>query len=99
MTTFSAAGGNAQGYLIRSKKKTNKWLFVIQEWWGLNDYIKREADAFSHELGDVNVLAIDMYDGKVAATPDSAMKYLRSASAARLENIVKCALAFAGVDA
>lgn len=99
MTTFSAAGGNAQGYLIRSKKKTDKWLFVIQEWWGLNDYIKREADAFSHELGDVNVLAIDMYDGKVAATADSAMKYMRNASAARLENIVRGALAFAGDDA
>ena len=99
MTSFAADGGNAQGYLIKSKKPSNKWLFVIQEWWGLNDYIKKESDAFYSELGDVNVLAIDMYDGKVASTPDSAMKYMRGASPARLESIVKGALAFAGTDA
>jgi carboxymethylenebutenolidase len=99
MTSFRADGGDAQGYLIKSKKKTNKWLIVIQEWWGLNDYIKKEADAFYQELGDVNVLALDMYDGKVATTTDSAMKYMRGAAPARLENIVKGALALAGPDA
>ncbi len=100
MVQFKAAdGSNAQGYLIKAKKKTNKWLFVIQEWWGLNDNIKNEADKFSTELGDVNVLALDMYDGKVAATPDSAMVYMRNAKADRLEAIVKAGLAFAGTDA
>jgi carboxymethylenebutenolidase len=99
MTSFAADGGNAQGYLIRSKKPSNKWLFVIQEWWGLNDYIKKEADAFYSELGDVNVLALDMYDGKVATTRDSAMKYMSGTPATRLESIVKGALAFAGSDA
>jgi carboxymethylenebutenolidase len=92
-------GTNASGYLIKSKKKSNKWLFVIQEWWGLNDNIKREADEFSSELDNVNVLAIDMYDGKVATTRDSAMKYMSAAKTERLATIVNGAIAFAGKKA
>ena len=100
MITYpSPDGKQANAYFIASKKKTNKWLIVIQEWWGLNDNIKREAEGFSSELGDVNVLAIDMYDGKVATTADSAMAYMKSAKSERLENIVKGAIAFAGEKA
>lgn len=98
--TFKAAdGSNAMGYEIKSKAKTNKWIFVIQEWWGLNDYIKREAETLSKELGNVNVIALDLYDGKVAATPDSAMKLMQAAKTDRIENIIKGALTHAGTDA
>ncbi|MFC4231119.1 dienelactone hydrolase family protein [Parasediminibacterium paludis] len=99
MISFKAEGGDAKGYFIKSKKKTNKWLFVIQEWWGLNDNIKKEAETFSKELGDVNILALDMYDGKVASVPDSAMQYMRNAKSERLEAIVKGGLAYAGTSA
>jgi len=98
--SFKAAdGSDAKGYEIRSKKKSKKWIFVIQEWWGLNDYIKRESDNLSTELENVNVLAIDLYDGKVAATPDSAMKLVQAAKTERLENIIKGALTHAGSKA
>lgn len=97
---FKAADGSvAMGYEIRSKKKTNKWIFVIQEWWGLNDYIKRESDNLSRELEGVNVLALDLYDGKIAATPDSAMKLVQAAKTERLENIIKGGLSYAGSNA
>jgi len=99
MVSFKAEGGEAKGYFIKSKKKSNKWLFVIQEWWGLNDNIKKEAETFAQELGDVNILALDMYDGKVASVPDSAMQYMRNAKSERLEAIVKGGLAYAGTDA
>ncbi|MBC7652603.1 MAG: dienelactone hydrolase family protein [Deinococcales bacterium] len=99
MVAFKADGGDAQGYLIKSRKKSKKWLFVIQEWWGLNDNIKKEAETFAAELGDVNVLALDMYDGKVASIPDSAMKFMQGAKSARLEAIVNGGLAFAGAKA
>ncbi len=99
MVSFNAEGGDAQGYLIKSKKKSNKWLFVIQEWWGLNDNIKKEAETFAQELGDINVLALDMYDGKVASVPDSAMQYMRNAKSNRLDAIVKGSLAYAGTNA
>jgi carboxymethylenebutenolidase len=98
--SFKAADGTeAMGYEIKAKKRTDKWVFVIQEWWGLNDYIKRESDNLSSELGDVNVLALDLYDGKVAATPDSAMKLVQAAKTDRLENIIKGGLAYAGSKA
>lgn len=98
--SFKAADGTtAMGYEIRSKKKSNKWLFVIQEWWGLNDYIKKESETFYKDLGDVNVIALDLYDGKIAATADSAMKLIQSAKTERLESIIKGAIAYAGTDA
>lgn len=88
--SFKAADGtDAWGYEIRSSKKSDKWVFVIQEWWGLNDYIKRESEVLSRELKDANVIALDLYDGKVAATPDSAMKLVRAAKTERLESIIK----------
>ncbi len=95
----SPDGREAQGYLIKSKKKTKNWIFVVQEWWGLNDHIKKEAEKLSLELGNVNVIALDMYDGKVAATPDSAMSLMRGTNTARLESIVKGAIDFVGDDA
>lgn len=92
-------GANANGYEIKSKKKTKNYLFVIHEWYGLNDYIKQEADLLSSELDNVNVLGLDLYDGKVATTNDSAMKYVSSVNIQRLENIIKGAIAYAGNDA
>lgn len=92
-------GTTCKGYFIKSKTKSDKWLLVIQEWWGLNDYIKNEADKYSNEFNNINVLAIDMYDGKVATTRDSAMAYMSSAKKERLENIVKGAINYAGKKA
>ena len=57
-------GKEANGYLLQAKNKTNNWIFVFQEWWGLNDNIKRSSEDLFNDLGNVNVLALDMYDGK-----------------------------------
>lgn len=93
-------GKTATGYLIKAKKKSNKWLFVYQEWWGLNDYIKRQSDTFYNDLGGaVNVIALDMYDGKVATDPKEAGALMRGAAETRLESIVKGAMTFAGKKA
>lgn len=92
----AADGSKASGYFIKSKKKSNKWLFVIQEWWGLNDYIKQEAEKYCNDLDNVNVLAIDMYDGKIATVRDSAMLYMSNAKKERLETIINAAIAYAG---
>jgi carboxymethylenebutenolidase len=92
----SEDGKEASAYLIPAKKKSSKWLIVIQEWWGLNDNIKAESDKYYSDLGDFNILAVDMYDGKVAATPDSAMKLMRSANMDRMVSIVKGAIKYTG---
>lgn len=86
----------ANGYFIPSKKKSKKWLIVIQEWWGLNENIKHEADKYSKDLQDMNILAVDMYDGKVAAKADSAAKIMRSVDMNRLTNIIRGAITLAG---
>ena len=100
MTGFEAADGKeAHAYFIPAKKKTNKWLIVIQEWWGLNDHIKMESDKYYASLGNVNVMALDMYDGKIAATPDSAMKLMRGADMGRMTAIIQGAIKHAGPDA
>ena len=96
--TTDVTDGNA--YFVKSKTKSKKWLFVYQEWWGLNDHIKKQADILYNEMGgNVNVLAIDMYDGKVATTREDAAKYMQGADEKRLENIVNGALGYAGKKA
>jgi len=50
-------------------------LVVIHEWWGLNDWVKEEAAKLADQ-GYV-ALAIDLYRGKVAATPDDAHQIMR----------------------
>lgn len=92
-------GTDANGYLIMAKKKTNNWVFVFQEWWGLNDYIKRESEKLYKDLGNVNVVALDMYDGKVSSDRETAAKYMQEFKQDRGNNIVKGALNYVGKDA
>jgi carboxymethylenebutenolidase len=64
MITYSTPDGKkANAFQIKSGSKTNKVVYVFHEWWGLNDYIKREAEALQKELGNVDVYALDLYDG------------------------------------
>jgi len=50
-------------------------LIVIHEWWGLNDWVKDQASKLADE-GYV-ALAVDLYRGKVATTPDMAHEIMR----------------------
>lgn len=92
-------GKNASGFFIKSSKPSDKWLFVYQEWWGLNDHIKKEAETFYNDLGDVNVLALDMYDGQVGTTPQEAGKIMQSTPKERLTAIMQGALSHVGAKA
>lgn len=98
--TFPTADGKtASGFLLKSPSKSDKWLFVYQEWWGLNDHVKQEAAKLHKDLGDVNVLALDMYDGKVATSREEAGKLMQGASADRLAAITKGGMQYAGSNA
>ena len=50
-------------------------IVVIQEWWGLNDFIRGKSDEFAGK-GYV-ALAVDLYRGKVATDPDTAHQLMR----------------------
>ena len=98
--TFATPDGKtASGYLLKSAKKSNKWLLVYQEWWGLNDYVRKQSDTFYKDLGDVNVLALDMYDGKVAEKREDAGKYMQEATKERLQAIQQGAIKYVGKKA
>ncbi|GHM99796.1 carboxymethylenebutenolidase [Cytophagales bacterium WSM2-2] len=99
MITFKTDGADANGYLLEAKSKTNNWVFVFQEWWGLNDNIKREAENLYNDLGNVNVLAVDMYDGKIATTREDAGKYMQEFKKERGSSIFSGAINYAGKDA
>ncbi|WP_133273313.1 dienelactone hydrolase family protein [Hymenobacter radiodurans] len=100
MVKFKTADGQTgQGFEIKSATPSKKYLFVIHEWWGLNDYIKKEAAAFARELPGVNIIALDLYDGQVATTPDEAGKYMQAVKTDRAQNIIRGAMQYAGQDA
>lgn len=100
MITFKTKDGKTStAYFVKSEKKSNKYIFVFHEWWGLNDYIKKESDELKEKLGDVNILAIDLYDGNVATTQDDAAKFMQSVKKDRALNIISGAIKFVGKDA
>lgn len=98
--TFKTADGvDGKGFEIKAPKETNATVFMIHEWWGLNDYIKQEAEKLQKELGNANVIALDLYDGKVATTQQEAGKFMGEAKEERIRAIIKGALEYVGSKA
>ncbi len=101
MMQLAAADGKAVNvYAIKSTEKSDKYLIVVHEWWGLNGYIKQVSEKLFKDLGGmVNVLAIDFYDGQVADTRDSATVYMNSVTDARANTIMQTVINQCGTDA
>lgn len=98
--TFKSPDGKvAYGYEIKAVTPTTNYVFVIHEWWGLNDYIKQESERIYKTLGNVNVIAIDLYDQNVATKKDSAAKYMQQVKTERAEAILKGAITYVGKKA
>lgn len=62
-----------QGHFV-SAPPGSPSLVVIHEYWGLNGHIKTVAERFARE--GFSVLAIDLYGGKIAPSPDAAMQLM-----------------------
>lgn len=90
---------SGRAYWKKSETESNHYLFVIHEWWGLNEHIKQEADRLYQELGNVNIVALDLYDGNVATTREKAMEYMQGADEARIQKIIAAAIKMAGEEA
>lgn len=99
LTFLTADGATGSGYYLAAEKNSGKYLIVIHEWWGLNDYVRNEAERLHGELGDVNILALDLYDGKVATDRKQAAEYMQGASEERIRAIIRGALNNIGSDA
>lgn len=97
--TFTVSDGkNGLGYYIAGNKENKKWIFVFQEWWGLNDYIRQQSDLLHESFPDAHILAVDLYDGHVASTREQAASLMQAAEPSRIENIIQGAAKFSGED-
>jgi carboxymethylenebutenolidase len=88
-------GKEAAVFEVKSGKSEGKVILVFHEWWGLNDYIKREAEQLHFETG-ATVLALDLYDKQVTSDPDLAGKLMQSLKEDRARSIIKAALDYGG---
>ena len=67
-------------------------LIVIHEWWGLNDWVKEQASKLADQ--GYASLAIDLYRGKVATTPDMAHEIMRGVPEDRAKRDLHAAFEF-----
>jgi carboxymethylenebutenolidase len=67
-------------------------IVVIHEYWGLNDWVKEQASKLSDQ--GYAVLAIDLYRGKVATTPDEAHELMRGVPEDRAARDLHAAVEF-----
>lgn len=73
MVDFKINGESAPGYLARPDAQgAFAGVVVLQEWWGLDDHIKRVVERMAAE-GFV-AIAPDFYRGNVATEPDDARR-------------------------
>lgn len=79
------------GFYVPPKTSKSPVVIMVHEWWGLNDYIKREAE-WLHDKTGYAVLAIDLYDGKVATNAQDAGKFMQSVDTAKATAVVRGAV-------
>lgn len=91
MVTFLKNPLNAKGYYVGPANGVKSAVILVHEWWGLNDYIKEDADKLNAETG-YGVLAVDLYDGKIATTAAEAGNYMGAVDENKLRHIVKAAV-------
>ncbi|MGV8150323.1 MAG: dienelactone hydrolase family protein [Candidatus Woesearchaeota archaeon] len=69
--------GDVEGYFARpTDQGSYPGVIIIHEWWGLNDNIKDTAEKLAKQ-GYI-VIAIDLYNGKVATTAEEARAQVSS---------------------
>lgn len=98
MVSYPSGSETVSGYLAAPEGTGRKpAIVVIQEWWGVNDFVKSKADHFAKE-GYV-ALAPDLYRGKVATDPDTAHQLMRGLPEDRAVRDMKAAVTYLGTRA
>ncbi|HXB56339.1 MAG TPA: dienelactone hydrolase family protein [Vicinamibacteria bacterium] len=90
--SYKSGEETVSGFLARPEGKGPfPAVVVIQEWWGLNDWVKDQARALAKE--GYLALAVDLYRGKVAAQQEEAHQLMMGAPPDRILRDLKAALA------
>src|SRR5438105_9928625 len=93
MVSYPSGAETVSGYLATPEGAAKKPAIVlIQEWWGLNDFMKGKADAFAAQ--GYAALAVDLYRGKVATDADTAHQLMRGMPEDRALRDLKAAVAY-----
>src|SRR5579871_4612562 len=93
MVSYKSGDETVQGILYTPAGKGSfPAVIVIHEWWGLNDWVKEQASKLADQ-GYV-ALAIDLYRGKVATTPDQAHEIMRGVPEDRAKRDLHAAFEF-----
>ncbi len=96
MVSMKVEGGKeAAIFEVKSGKTNGAVILMFHEWWGLNEYILREAERI-HIATGATVLAIDLYDRQVASTSEEAAKLMQGLKKERVESIIKACLEYGG---
>jgi len=91
--SYKSGDETVQGILYTpSGKGPLPALIVIHEWWGLNDWVKDQASKLADQ-GYV-ALAVDLYRGKVATTPEMAHEIMRGVPEDRAKRDLHAAFEF-----
>lgn len=70
MITLKTEDGTPFQVYAVGPEDASRGMLVIHEWWGLNDHIRGWADRLAEQ--GYRAMAVDLYDGQVATTPDQA---------------------------
>jgi len=92
-------GRTADAFEFKAKNPTENYILVIHEYFGLNDYVKKESEEIYNDLGNVNIIDLDLYDGKVTDDRAEAGKLMQAVKDDRAQAIIKGAIAYAGPKA
>lgn len=95
----STDGMPVKAYEVKAAKPTKNFLFIFQEFWGLNEFVKKESDRLQADLQNVTVIALDLYDGKVASTREEAVQFMQAVKEERIGNIIAAVYSYAGKKA
>jgi carboxymethylenebutenolidase len=92
-------GTGAKAYLSlpASAKAPLPGIVVIHEWWGLNDHTRHFTDRLAAD--GYAALAVDLYGGKVATTPEQALETMKKVDDAKAREILGAAHRFLAEDA
>lgn len=83
----------AQGYYVAPSDEGDfPGVVLVHEWWGLNDQIKTQAEILATE--GYRVLAVDLYNGRIAATSSEAMQLTQSLDQNKSIENLKAALKY-----
>src|SRR3989441_10042714 len=91
--SYKSGDETVQGVLyVPAGKGPFPGLVVIHEWWGLNDWIKEQAGKLADQ--GYAALAIDLYRGKIATTPEEAHEIMRGVPEDRAKRDLHAAFVF-----